>query len=78
MLQKSVKKRSLQRAKPMDYMDMVPKITKKGIANTAEQVIIWRTSKYWNYIGLRRDCPKQYHRLLTLLLNQNLFGEYLD
>jgi hypothetical protein len=40
-------------------MDMIPKITKKGIGNTAEQVIIWRISKYWNYIGSRRECSNQ-------------------
>jgi hypothetical protein len=38
MPQKSVKKRSLQRTKPVDYMTMIPQITKKGIGNTAEQV----------------------------------------
>jgi len=62
----------------MNYMDMIPKITKKGIGNTAEHVIIWRTSKYRNCIDSRRECSKQYPRLLTLLLNQNLFGNCID
>ena len=71
-------KRSLQKTKPMNCMDMIPKMTKKGIGNTAEHVIIWRTSKYWNCIGSRGECSKQYPRLLTLLLNMNLFGDCLD